>query len=156
MQDPWILGEKSPTEPLPLAVVQSLSAFAVQCRLQKAVGRVLAQSMADDDKQSLSEVFRRFDKNKDGLLGAPEVAAMMKHIGGGDLRSVFANLDQDESGQVSQVPLLNASDCLSVACLQQYLMLPRCRLLGGVLCGRCRQHTDIGNHGGTQGDLFHV
>ena len=53
--------------------------------------------------RSLAAVFKRFDKNGDGLLGPSDIEAMMQFIGGGDLRTVFANLDEDQSGAISPV-----------------------------------------------------
>lgn len=72
---------------------------------------------------SLATVFKQFDKNGDGQLGADEIAAMMKvyrvitllcvvlicacllqHIGAGvDQKEFFAKLDEDGSGAISPV-----------------------------------------------------
>ena len=52
------------------AVLKSLGEFRVQCRLKKAVAKVLAKHMTEDDERELERLFKQFDKNGDGRLSA--------------------------------------------------------------------------------------
>lgn len=104
LEHPWIATEIAPSQPLPATVVNSLQAFSRQCRLKKAVGRVLAHQMIEDDQDDLMDVFKQFDKNGDGRLGADEIAEMMKSIGSSevDAKNLMAEMDQDGDGTISQ------------------------------------------------------
>lgn len=63
LEHPWVRGEAAPDVPLPAVVVEALSAFRSKMRLKKAVARVLAKHMTEDDKAKLAEVFTKFDIN---------------------------------------------------------------------------------------------
>jgi calcium-dependent protein kinase len=107
LEHPWIAGDAAPDAPLPSAVVEALGAFRSKMRLKKAVARVLAHHMTDEDKQHLSQVFNKFDANGDGQLGADEIAAMMKEIkapGSGNhvqVQQIMDAMDEDGDGGVS-------------------------------------------------------
>lgn len=77
LKHPWICGDAAPDAPLPSAVVDALGAFRSKMRLKKAVARVLAHHMTEDDKENLAVVFKQFDVNGDGQLAAEEIAAMV-------------------------------------------------------------------------------
>lgn len=51
LKHPWISGDAAPDAPLPSAVVDALGAFRSKMRLKKAVARVLAHHMTEDDSQ---------------------------------------------------------------------------------------------------------
>lgn len=78
LKHPWICGDAAPDAPLPSAVVDALGAFRSKMRLKKAVARVLAHHMTEDDKDNLAIVFKKFDVNGDGQLGADEIAEMVR------------------------------------------------------------------------------
>ena len=103
LQHEWIRGVTASDTPLPATLVTALNAFRTQCRLKKAVARVLCNRMTDDDKHQLADVFTQFDRNGDGTLGADEIAAMMKHIGKTDQHATefMADLDEDGDGNVT-------------------------------------------------------
>jgi calcium-dependent protein kinase len=50
LRHPWVSGDAAPDAPLPSAVVDALGAFRSKMRLKKAVARVLAHHMTEDDK----------------------------------------------------------------------------------------------------------
>jgi calcium-dependent protein kinase len=101
LEHPWISGDVAPDTQL--AVVDSLMAFRNQCRLKKAVARVLANRITEDDKAALADVFRKFDANGDGQLGPDEIRKMMMHLGKneGEAKEMFEVMDEDKSGAVS-------------------------------------------------------
>lgn len=49
-QHPWVAGDAAPETPLPESVITALTDFQYQCRLKKAVGKVLVGRMTDDDR----------------------------------------------------------------------------------------------------------
>lgn len=64
LKHPWISDSAvAPSAPLPSAVVDALGAFRSKMRLKKAVARVLAHHMTEDDKDNLAVVFKKFDVN---------------------------------------------------------------------------------------------
>lgn len=77
LKHPWICGDAAPDAPLPSAVVDALGAFRSKMRLKKAVARVLAHHMTEDDKENLAAVFKRFDADGNGNLGPEEIAEMV-------------------------------------------------------------------------------
>jgi Ca2+-binding EF-hand superfamily protein len=103
LKHPWITGETAADKVLSDTVVQSLGNFRSECRLKKAVGRMLANRLTDKDKKELKTVFKQFDKNGDGQLGPDEIAAMMKHLGKNEQEAKLfvENADSDKSGQIS-------------------------------------------------------
>ena len=103
LQHDWIRGVTASDTPLPATLVTALNAFRTQCRLKKAVARVLCNRMTDDDKTQLNTVFSQFDRNGDGTLGADEIAAMMRHIGKTDAQAseFMADLDEDGDGNIT-------------------------------------------------------
>jgi len=105
LKHPWIAGDAAPDAPLPSAVVEALGAFRSKMRLKKAVARVLAHHMTEDDRENLAAVFKKFDQNGDGQLGADEIAEMMRHIGAADgdqeAKKLMDEMDEDGDGGVS-------------------------------------------------------
>lgn len=75
---PWISA--APDVKIEASIIKSIAAFRSHCRLRKAVGRVLANHMTDEDQQHLQQIFSQFDTNRDGQLGPSEIAAMLKSI----------------------------------------------------------------------------
>jgi calcium-dependent protein kinase len=55
LRHPWVSGDAAPDAPLPSAVVDALGAFRSKMRLKKAVARVLAHHMTEDDKVGLQK-----------------------------------------------------------------------------------------------------
>jgi len=102
LKHPWIAD--APSTPINPAVVQSLKGFRDQCRLKKAVAKVLAGRMAQTDASELEKVFKQFDVNGDGRLDATEIAAMMKHIGKNpaEAKDFIAQIDDDGDGFIDQ------------------------------------------------------
>jgi Ca2+-binding EF-hand superfamily protein len=74
-------------------------------RLKKAVARVLAHHMTEDDQMNLAAVFRPFDRDGNGQLGPDEIAMMMAHIGrtdgAGEAVKLMDVMDEDGDGGVS-------------------------------------------------------
>lgn len=103
---PWIAqaAQVAPDVPISAAVVQSLNQFRAQCRLKKAVARVLANRMTDEDKKQLELAFKKYDLNGDGRLGPDEIAAMMKSIGRNeaDAKEFMQNVDENNDGVISR------------------------------------------------------
>ncbi len=58
LSHPWVRGDTASDAPLPSAVVEALGAFRSKMRLKKAVARVLAHHMTEDDKENLAVVFK--------------------------------------------------------------------------------------------------
>lgn len=81
LQHPWIIGDTATDSPISNEVVQRLGAFRNQCRLKKAVARILKNKMTDKDKVQMNSLFKQFDTNGDGQLGPNEISAMMKQLG---------------------------------------------------------------------------
>lgn len=105
LRHPWISDQAvAPDTPIPPKVVKSLGAFRAQCRLKKAVGRVLAKQMTDADKETLAQVFRQFDANGDGRLSGDEIAEMMKSIGRpeSDAKELMEQFDDNNDGTLDQ------------------------------------------------------
>jgi len=103
LDHPWITGEAAPDVLLPASVIEGLNDFRSKCRLKKAVGRILANRMTDDDKEQMKTLFRQFDKNGDGQLGPDEIATMMASLGksNDEADELLAELDEDGDGTVS-------------------------------------------------------
>jgi len=102
LQHPWIRGDSVNDNPLDTEILAALTEFNSQCKLKKAVGKVLGNRMTDADKTELASLFKKFDANGDGKLGPDEIANMMKHIGKGseDMQKMLENLDEDGDGQI--------------------------------------------------------
>jgi len=49
-------------------VLQALGGFQSAMRLKKAVGKVMANRMSDQDMEHLGQLFKKFDENGDGRL----------------------------------------------------------------------------------------
>jgi len=105
LRHPWVSGDAAPDAPLPSVVVDALSAFRSKMRLKKAVARVLAHHMTDDDRENLAATFKRFDVNSDGQLGPGEIAALMRHIKvdapDHEIQKLVDDMDEDQDGGVS-------------------------------------------------------
>lgn len=103
---PWIAqaAEVAPDTPLSANVVESLNQFRVQCRLKKAVARIMANRMTEEDKKQLENAFKKFDLNGDGRLGPDEIAAMMKSLGRNeaDAKEFMQNVDDNNDGVISK------------------------------------------------------
>lgn len=99
---PWVKGETASDKVISSTVVNALEGFRNHCRLKKAVGRVLGNNMTEEDKNQLSSVFKKFDKNGDGKLGPAEIGELMKHIGKGEneAKDMLAHLDEDGDGEL--------------------------------------------------------
>jgi len=103
LEHPWVKGDTATDTPISEDVIKSLFNFRHNCRLKKAVARVMAHRMTDTDQTHLLEAFRKFDTNGDGHLGPSEITAMMKQIGMGhvDAKEWLAAVDEDHDGTVS-------------------------------------------------------
>jgi len=106
LQHPWITDIKVASDRV-LNVVQSLGAFRARCRLQKAVGSVMANRMSDADRKRMDDVFNLFDENKDGQLGRDEITKMMKHLGKqeSDIKAFLQGIDVNGDGTISRQEL---------------------------------------------------
>jgi calcium-dependent protein kinase len=105
LRHPWIADHNAvPDTPLSDAVIKSLTEFRSQCRLKKAVAKVLAKHMTDDDEKELQALFKKFDTNGDGRLSAEEIANMMKAIGANpaDAKELMNQVDENNDGVISQ------------------------------------------------------
>jgi calcium-dependent protein kinase len=102
LKHPWMGGTNVSDEALDKEVLAGLVNFGQQCKLKKAVGKVLGNNMSEKDKEELAGLFQQFDKNGDGKLSPDEIADMMKYIGRGneDVEAMLANLDEDGDGTV--------------------------------------------------------
>jgi len=102
---PWISeNNRVPDTPIPPAVVKSLTEFRSQCRLKKAVGKVLASRMTAEDEKELERVFKQFDVNGDGQLSADEITQMMKFIGRNpaEAKELMNEIDENGDGVISK------------------------------------------------------
>lgn len=102
---PWITANLQKDAVLDKRVVDGLTNFQAQCRLKKAVGRVLANRLTENDKESLRSAFKEFDENGDGVLGPDEIARMIKKIGRSniDSKELLKMMDEDGDGEINEI-----------------------------------------------------
>lgn len=80
LRHPFLTSDNAKDDPIPASVLRSLTKFKKHCKLKRAVGRVLANKMKDEDKNMLKSVFREFDKNGDGKLDRAELTDLMRSV----------------------------------------------------------------------------
>lgn len=100
LQHPWVKGDTATDVEIDKDVVKGIVNFGQQCKLKKAVGKVLSNNMGETEKAALSDLFKKFDKDGNGKLEPAEIAEMLKFIdmGDQDAQGLMKNLDEDGDG----------------------------------------------------------
>lgn len=105
LRHPWIADSAAaPDTPIPASVVSGLTDFRSRCRLRKAVAKVFASMITDDEKKAIDATFSQFDVNGDGQLNPDEIAAMMKKLGRNpaEVKEFMAEMDENSDGVISK------------------------------------------------------
>jgi len=102
LSHPWVTGETASDAPMSLNVIESIGAFRSQCRLKKAVAKVMSNRMIEKDKTELEAVFKKFDTNNDGHLSSDEISQMLIYMGRNpnDAKSWMEELDSNKDGTI--------------------------------------------------------
>lgn len=82
----------------------SLKKFQKQSKLKKAVARMIANYMTEQDRKIVEAAFKEADKNNDGTLDAQEISDLLKSIGKSDLetKNILNDMDTDGDGGVTK------------------------------------------------------
>lgn len=110
---PWLARSgEVPKGLLPPKVSLAITHLRQHSRLQKAMGRLLADCMTADDTHVLSSLFDRFDKSGSGLLKKEDLTALLDEMhgtphGSADFaRGVLKDMDVNARGAVSKPEFL--------------------------------------------------
>mmetsp|Transcript_29150 Transcript_29150/g.49430 ORF Transcript_29150/g.49430 Transcript_29150/m.49430 type:complete len:464 (+) Transcript_29150:440-1831(+) len=77
---PFLTSGELKEDPIPRHIHTALIKFKKHCKLKRVVGRVLADKMKKDDKETLKRIFREHDRNGDGMLDKRELTDLMRSI----------------------------------------------------------------------------
>ena len=116
LRDPWIVASsegKTPDTKLVSTTLENISKFATESKLQKAtLAFIVSQLMGSDEVGVLQEVFKKVDKNGDGLLSRREIRkALEGHTKFSDeeIAALIEKVDLDRNDKVNYSEFLAAT-----------------------------------------------
>ena len=116
LRDHWIASRsegKTPDTKLVSTTLENISKFATESKLQKAtLAFIVSQLMSSDEVGVLQEVFKKVDKNGDGLLSRREIRkALEGHTKFSDeeINSLIEKVDLDRNDKVNYSEFLAAT-----------------------------------------------
>ena len=116
LRDPWITSRSEGTTPdtkLVSTTLENISKFATESKLQKAtLAFIVSQLMGSDEVRVLQEVFKKVDKNGDGLLSRREIRkALEGHTKFSDeeIATLIEKVDLDRNDKVNYSEFLAAT-----------------------------------------------
>lgn len=98
--------------PICTSFMNRLKNFQASTKLQKVALTVLAQTLKDDQVETLSNTFRALDKDGDGRLSAEEIREGLSNWGmeiPPGLTTIFETIDSDHSGSIDYSEFLAAT-----------------------------------------------
>lgn len=113
LQHPWVTGEKAPDSQISLTVLRGLKSFRFISEFQRAMAKIVSNTLSDEAKESLKSAFAALDTNEDGKLDLVEVTQVFQknkaHLGllsdnhaAESARKVFSKMDVDKNGFIDQ------------------------------------------------------
>jgi calcium-dependent protein kinase len=82
------------------SVVSNLKNFCAQSAFSRLCITAVARQLDHNKLKDIHQVFRELDKDGNGVLSADEVKSGLGSLGGGDVDTMFANLDMDGSSSI--------------------------------------------------------
>lgn len=106
---PWVQGDTASDVIMNTNVVDGIINWGKQCKLKKAVGKVMRNHMMQaSDEEELAALFKQFDKDGNGKLSPDEVKEMMKFIGHDHRGHDLKGFDEDGDGDIDMTELATA------------------------------------------------
>ena len=97
--------------PISADALDNLAKFYAKDKLKRTIFTFIATNMIDDESsKDLARLFRAIDKNEDGKLSKEEIEAAYEHLGLtlNDVKSIFQDVDADNSGMIEYTEFLTA------------------------------------------------
>lgn len=79
LEHPWI--EDADDRQIESHVIENLEAFHENTKFRQAIGKMMAAQMAPHHRETLESLFKRFDKNGNGMLSPQDIAEMLRSMG---------------------------------------------------------------------------
>lgn len=96
MNHPWLIQANNEVMP---GLAARLSAFHDNCKLKKAVAKVLVdRPMNEAEKARVAVLFKKFDKDGNGRLNGEELCEMYKSMGRSEAEAAAMLSEMDEDG----------------------------------------------------------
>jgi len=113
LQNPWLTFKgQAQAAPICKQFMGRLKSFQANSKLKKVALTVLAQTLKDDQVETLSNTFRALDKDGDGSLSPDEVREGLARWGmsiPAGLEEIFKTIDSDRSGKIDYSEFLAAT-----------------------------------------------
>lgn len=104
---PWVTGQDADESAIGVEVIDSLRSFAKQCKLKKALAKLVADEMTEDEMDVLRKAFADIDADGDGQIDKGEIIRMLQKTGVNDADAeqeaerIMQSTDDDGNGAIS-------------------------------------------------------
>eukprot|EP00347_Sterkiella_histriomuscorum_P018781 403344202 len=119
LNDPWIkiyTSSDTVAPPMAMNILNNLRSFSSELKFQQAVMSYLANQLSSkEEKQKLTEIFKSFDKNNDGVLSREELINGYSTLYGSveratlEVEQILTNVDLNRNGTVDYSEFLSAT-----------------------------------------------
>ena len=117
LQHPWVAGDAASTVPFDRAIIQNLLAFNARNKFRRDAVHLVARDLSKEQVASLSESFKRLDKDGSGQISHAELVTALRSLGftsTSDVEKLIQAMDTDGNGRISWLEFTDAASDLLI------------------------------------------